>query len=173
MTLLSAASTSPRCSSSRKPTPSPPSLHLGTYSHSTSDAIAIALDNVTNGLVVYPEVIRSHLDQELPFIATENIIMKMVERGASRQDAHEEIRVLSHQAAAVVKGEGKPNDLIQRIKNTEYFKPVHADLDEMLDPKLYVGRSGVIVERFCADVAKKLEKYKEYLDKAQTAELSI
>lgn len=99
--------------------------------------------------------------------------MKMVERGASRQDAHEEIRVLSHQAAAVVKGEGKPNDLLQRIRNTEYFKPVHADLDAMLDPKLYVGRSGVIVERFCADVAKKLEKYKEYLDKAQTAELSI
>ena len=99
--------------------------------------------------------------------------MKMVERGASRQDGHEEIRVLSHQAAAVVKGEGKPNDLLQRIRNTEYFKPVHADLDAMLDPKLYVGRSGVIVERFCADVAKKLEKYKEYLDKAQTAELYL
>ncbi|KAK2811536.1 hypothetical protein FQN50_002159 [Emmonsiellopsis sp. PD_5] len=138
-----------------------------------ADAICIALDNVTNGLVVYPEVIRSHLDQELPFIATENIIMKMVERGASRQECHEEIRVLSHQAAAVVKGEGKPNDLIQRIRNTAYFAPVYGDLDAVLDPSLYVGRSGTIVERFCADAAKKLEKYSEYLASARTAELSI
>ena len=97
----------------------------------------------------------------------------MVERGASRQDCHEEIRVLSHQAAAVVKGQGKPNDLIERIRNTEYFKPVHADVDVMLDPKLYVGRSGTIVERFCVDAVKKLERYNDYLDKAQTAELSI
>ncbi|KAK2744733.1 adenylosuccinase ade13 [Onygenales sp. PD_40] len=138
-----------------------------------ADAICIALDNVTNGLVVYPEVIRSHLDQELPFIATENIIMKMVERGASRQECHEEIRVLSHQAAAVVKGEGKPNDLIQRIRNTAYFAPVYGDLDAVLDPSLYVGRSGTIVERFCADAAKKLEKYSDYLASARTAELSI
>lgn len=99
--------------------------------------------------------------------------MKMVERGASRQECHEEIRVLSHQAGAVVKGEGKPNDLIERIRNTPYFAPVHADLDAVLDPKLYVGRSGTIVERFCGEADKKLERYREYLNEAQTAELSI
>jgi adenylosuccinate lyase len=100
--------------------------------------------------------------------------MKMVERGASRQECHEQIRVLSHQAAAVVKGEGKLNDLIERIRNTPYFKPVHDELDAVLDPSLYIGRSVTIVERFCAgDVAKKLEKYSDYLAEAKTAELSI
>ena len=99
--------------------------------------------------------------------------MKMVELGASRQECHEEIRVLSHQAGAVVKGEGKPNDLIERIRATPYFAPIHADLDAVLDPKLYVGRSGIIVERFVAEADKKLERYRGYLDQAQTAELSI
>jgi adenylosuccinate lyase len=100
--------------------------------------------------------------------------MKMVERGASRQECHEEIRVLSHQAAAVVKGQGKPNDLIERIRNTAYFNPVHHDLDSVLDPSLYIGRSATIVERFCGDeVTKKLAKYRDYLDHAQTAQLSV
>lgn len=100
--------------------------------------------------------------------------MKMVELGASRQDCHEEIRVLSHQAGQVVKGEGKPNDLIERIRKTPYFEPVYGYLDSMLDPALYIGRSVVIVERYCGDeVPKKLETYRAYLDKAETAQLSI
>lgn len=100
--------------------------------------------------------------------------MKMVELGASRQDCHEEIRVLSHQAGQVVKGEGKPNDLIERIRRTPYFEPIHGLLDSMLDPSLYVGRSVIITERFCADVVpQKLEPYRDYLAKAQTAQLSI
>jgi adenylosuccinate lyase len=100
--------------------------------------------------------------------------MKMVELGASRQDCHEEIRVLSHQAGQVVKGEGKPNDLIERIRKNPYFEPVYEYLDSMLDPGLYVGRSAVITERYCGDVVqKKLEKYKVYLAQAQTAQLTI
>ncbi|KAF4987004.1 hypothetical protein FDECE_15646 [Fusarium decemcellulare] len=138
-----------------------------------ADAICLSLDNVTNGLVVYPAVIRAHLMTDLPYIATENIIMKLVSKGESRQEAHEQIRVLSHQAAAVVKNEGKPNDLVERIRNTEYFAPIHAELDAVLDPALYVGRSAVITERMCAEADEKLAKYSDYLEKAQTAELNL
>lgn len=138
-----------------------------------ADAICLSLDNVTNGLVIYPKVIRARLDSELPFMATENIIMKLVSKGASRQEAHEQVRVLSHQAGWVVKSEGKPNDLIERIRNTEYFAPIHADLDSVLDPALYIGRSAIITERMCAEADEKLTKYREYLDKAETAQLSV
>lgn len=161
--------------------------------------LGLSLDNVTNGLVIYPKgsssifaprfnapripknlsltryapVIRARLDSELPFIASENIIMKLVSKGASRQEAHEQVRVLSHQAGWVVKSEGKPNDLIERIRNTEYFAPIHEDLDSVLDPALYIGRSVVITERMCAEADEKLAKYREYLDKAETAQLSV
>ncbi|KAM5351384.1 hypothetical protein ACJ41O_004107 [Fusarium nematophilum] len=76
-----------------------------------ADAICFGLDNITNGLVVYPTVIASRVTAELPFMITEEIIMRLCAKGVSRQDAHEETRVLSHQASAVVKQEGKPNDL--------------------------------------------------------------
>lgn len=72
-------------------------------------------------------------------MATENFIMALVKVGVSRQEAHEQIRVLSHQAAAVVKQDGKDNDLIQRIKSTEFFKPIWGELDELMDPKTFVG----------------------------------
>ncbi len=75
-----------------------------------------------------------------PIAATENIIMKLVSLGGSRQDAHEEIRVLSHQASDVVKKEGGKNDLIERIKKTEYFKPIWGEIDVMLDAKNFIGR---------------------------------
>ncbi|KPM44641.1 Adenylosuccinate lyase [Neonectria ditissima] len=132
-----------------------------------------SLDNVTNGLVVYPEMIRAHLDAEIPFMASENIIMKLVSKGGNRQEAHEQIRVLSRQAGLTVKNEGKPNDLIERIRNTEYFSPIHGDLDAVLDPSLYIGRSAVITERMCAVAKEKLARYSDYLAKAQTAQLSL
>lgn len=109
-------------------------------------------------------------------MATENIIMKMVSQGASRQECHEEIRVLSHQASHVVKMEGRPNDLIERIRNTAYFAPVHGILDQVLDPSLYVGRSGTIVERLCGErgkVADAVAPYAEYLKSAETAQLFV
>ena len=104
---------------------------------------------------------------------TENIIMRIVSQGGSRQEAHEEIRVLSHQASAKVKGEGKPNDLVERIRNTAYFAPVHDQLYSLMDPSLYIGRSPVITERMVAEVGKKLAPYSEYLGTAKTNELSI
>lgn len=106
----------------------------------TADSIMMTLDNVVSGLVVYPQRINSRLMEELPFMATENIIMKLVSLGASRQDAHEEIRVLSHQAGDVVKKEGGRNDLIERIKSTKYFEPIWAEVDGMLDAKNFIGR---------------------------------
>jgi adenylosuccinate lyase len=99
-------------------------------------------------------VIRRHIDAELPFMATENIIMAMVEAGGDRQAVHEKIRVLSHQAAAVVKEEGKDNDLIQRIRHDAFFAPIHAELDELLDPATFIGRAPEQVDRFIAEEVK-------------------
>jgi adenylosuccinate lyase len=86
-----------------------------------ADALTISLDNVTNGLVVFPAIIEAQLLQELPFMATENIIMKLVSHGVSRQEAHEQIRVLSREAVDTVKMQGGKNDLIERIKKSEFF----------------------------------------------------
>ncbi|KAI1473250.1 adenylosuccinate lyase [Daldinia caldariorum] len=126
-----------------------------------ADAILIGLDNVTNGLVVYPKRIDSRNKQELPFMITEAILMKIVAKGGSRQEAHEK---------------GGDNDLIERIKKDEYFKDIWDEIDAMLDPKLYTGRSTTIVDRYCGkggEVEKKLEPYREYISKAETAQLNL
>lgn len=126
----------------------------------TADACLILLDNIADGLVVYEKVIQSHIAQELPFMATENVIMALARHGVSRQDSHEEIRVLSHQAAAVVKQEGGQNDLIERIRRTEFFKPVHGELDQLLDPSTFIGRAPEQVDIFLAEeVAAALKPY--------------
>lgn len=114
----------------------------------TADAVVGILQNVFEGMVVYPKTIEKHIMEELPFMATENIIMAMVTLGGDRQVCHEEIRVLSHQASAVVKMEGGRNDLIERIKNSEYFAPIHGILNELLDPKSFVGRAPEQVTSF-------------------------
>jgi len=125
-----------------------------------ADAVLGILQNVAEGLVVYPKVIRRHVDAELPFMATENIIMAMVEAGGNRQDVHEAIRVLSHQAAAQVKLEGKDNDLIERIRADAFFAPIHASLDALLDPATFTGRAEQQVDRFLADeVRPAIAKY--------------
>lgn len=72
-------------------------------------------------------------------MATENFILELVKRGVSRQEAHEQIRVLSHQATAVVK-DGKDNDLIKRIRRTEFFMPIWDELDQLMDPKTFIGK---------------------------------
>lgn len=101
-----------------------------------ADAILIGLDNITDGLVVYPKRIAAHVQSELPFMITETIIMRLVAKGESRQEAHEQIRVLSHEAGSVVKNEGKPNDLVDRIRKNEFFKPILGELDGMLKAEL-------------------------------------
>jgi adenylosuccinate lyase len=141
-----------------------------------ADAILLSLDNVTSGLVVYPKRVDARVQEELPFMITESIIMRLVAKGESRQEAHEQIRVLSHEAGYQVKNEGKSNDLVDRIRKTEFFKPIWADLDGMLDATLYTGRSAEIVEKFCGEegqLTEKLKAYKEYIEKAGVSELNV
>jgi len=129
-----------------------------------ADACLGIMQNVAEGLVVYPQVISRHIRDELPFMATENIIMAMVAAGGSRQDCHEEIRVLSHQAAARVKNEGLDNDLIARVLATAYFAPIHAQLPTLLDPTTFIGRAPQQVEAFLArEVAPALKPYADQL----------
>ncbi|XP_039581391.1 adenylosuccinate lyase [Passer montanus] len=114
----------------------------------TADIILTTLQNVSEGLVVYPKVIERRIRQELPFMATENIIMAMVKAGGNRQDCHEKIRVLSQQAAAVVKQEGGDNDFIARVRADPYFSPIHNQLESLLDPSSFTGRAPQQVAKF-------------------------
>ncbi|XP_042699453.2 adenylosuccinate lyase isoform X2 [Chrysemys picta bellii] len=107
----------------------------------TADIILSTLQNISEGFVVYPKVIERRIRQELPFMATENIIMAMVKAGGNRQDCHEKIRILSQQAAAVVKQEGGDNDLIARIRADPYFSPIQGQLESLLEPTSFTGRA--------------------------------
>jgi adenylosuccinate lyase len=106
-------------------------------------------------------------------MATEPVIMAMVEKHASRQEAHEHIRVLSHQAGDVVKKQGKPNDLKARIKTEPFFAPVMNNLDELFNPKTFIGRAPEQVEEFLTlEVAPALEPYKSSMQEG-SAELKV
>lgn len=139
----------------------------------TADILLSTMLNIASGLVVYPKVIEKRIMSELPFMATENIIMAMVETGASRQECHEEIRVLSHQASDVVKQQGGNNDLIDRILWTPYFAPIHDKLDALLDPSTFVGRAPEQTAKFVAnDVRKALEPF-DHLINLDSVTLSV
>lgn len=131
----------------------------------TADVVLNTLQNICEGLVVYPEVIKAHIRQELPFMATENIIMAMVKAGGNRQDCHERIRVLSHEAAAQVKEKGLANDLVARIRNDSYFAPIHQQLDSLLHPSSFIGRAPEQVKEFVEkEVFPALEPYKAQMN---------
>lgn len=115
------------------------------------DAILNIWMNVAGGMVVYPKMIERRLMEELPFMATENILMAAVKRGGDRQDLHERIRVHSMDAARTVKVEGKPNDLMARIAADPAFGMSAEELQMVLDPALYVGRSPEQVHEFIRD----------------------
>lgn len=115
-----------------------------------TDAVLILCRNVTSGLVVYPKVIRKHLEAELPFMATENILMDAVAAGGDRQELHERIRQHSQAAAAVVKQEGGANDLLDRLATDPAFARLH--LNASLDPAKFVGRAPEQVDEFLAEV---------------------
>jgi adenylosuccinate lyase len=122
------------------------------------DAVLILYENVANGLVVYPEVIARNLREELPFMATENILMAAVAAGSDRQDLHERIRQHSQAAAAEVKQRGKPNDLLERLKTDSAFAGV--DLTAAVDPAKLTGRSAEQVDEFLAEVVEPIrERY--------------
>jgi len=112
------------------------------------DAILNLYINIASGLVVYPKVIEKHVQAELPFMATENILMEAVKAGGDRQELHEKIRVYSMEAAREVKEKGNENDLIERIAKDEAFGLDITKLNQVLDPKNYIGRSKEQVEEF-------------------------
>ena len=120
------------------------------------DAILNIMLNVCDGLVVYPKVIRSRVLAELPFMATENILMDAVKRGGDRQALHEKLRVYSREAARVVKEEGGANPLLDLICADPAFGVSRAALDAVLEPARYVGRAPQQVEEFLDDVIQPL-----------------
>ena len=168
----------------------------------TADIVLSTLKNVSEGLVVYPKVIARHISQELPFMATENIIMAIVKNGGDRQEAHEKIRVsfssshplafsilklsifflpkkkvLSHEAGYQVKQLGLENDLIERIRNDVYFDSIKKELDALLDPSSFVGRAPEQVDAFLKNwVRPVLEDDKEIseaIEKSVKVELAV
>ena len=110
--------------------------------------------NVVDGLVVYDKVITKHLMAELPFMATENIMMDAVKKGGDRQELHEKIRKLSMEAGAHVKQEGKENNLLELIAAEPSFQLSLEELQASMDPAKYVGRAPEQVDRFLSDVIK-------------------
>ena len=114
------------------------------------DAVLILYRNIADGLVVYPKVIEKHLDEELPFMATEEILTAGVQAGGDRQELHERIRVHSQEAARQVKELGKPNDLIERLQKDPAFANV--DISSALDAERYIGRAPEQVDAFLSEI---------------------
>ena len=118
--------------------------------------------NVVDGLVVYPKVIEKHFMAEIPFMATENIMMDAVKNGGNRQELHEKIRQLSMQAGKTVKEEGKENNLVDLIAADPAFGLTKADIEKNLKPELYVGRAPRQVDVYLRDVVNPvLEAHKD------------
>ena len=136
------------------------------------DGILNLYANVGDGLVVYPKVIEQHLRRELPFMATENIMMDAVKRGADRQQLHERIRVHSMAAAKVVKEEGGENDLLARIAGDPIFGVTLEELHAIVKPEKYVGRAPQQTEDFIQEeVNPILEKYSDVPE--EKAEINV
>ena len=128
--------------------------------------------NVVDGLVVYPKVIEKHMMAELPFMATENIMMDAVKAGGDRQELHERIRELSMEAGKNVKVEGRDNNLLELIAADPAFNLTLEELQKTMDPKKYVGRAKEQTETFVFKVVKPvLDAHKEML--GMTAEINV
>lgn len=122
------------------------------------DGILDLYSNVADGLVVYPKVIEQHLLRELPFMATENIMMDAVKRGADRQQLHEQIRVHSMEAAKVIKEQGGENDLLDRIAADPVFGVTREELSGLVDPSQYTGCAAVQTQEFVSGVVNSVLK---------------
>ena len=128
--------------------------------------------NVVDGLVVYPKVIEKRLRSELPFMATENIMMDAVKAGGDRQELHERIRELSMEAGKTVKVEGKDNNLLELIAADPAFNLTLEELEKTMDPAKYTGRASVQVDAFLKNVINPmLEENKDLL--GMTAEINV
>jgi adenylosuccinate lyase len=144
-----------------------PEAYLGT------DSVLLIAHNVSRGMVVYPEMIRRRLMEELPFMATENLMMRAAKRGGDRQELHERVRQHSVAAGREIKQHGRPNDLIDRIAADPAFGVTRAEVEEDLRPELYVGRAPQQVDEFLAEwVQPVLDRYPEAVSGA-TPELRV
>jgi adenylosuccinate lyase len=124
------------------------------------DAILRIYGNIAGGIVVYPKIILKHVMEELPFMATENILMEAVKRGGDRQELHEKIRQHSMKAAERVKVDGLPNDLIKRIADDSAFGMNQEDIERVLKPENYIGRSPEQVDEYLNEhVMPLLQRY--------------
>ncbi|MBS7361022.1 MAG: adenylosuccinate lyase, partial [Oscillospiraceae bacterium] len=129
-----------------------------------ADAVLELCINVADGLVVYPKMIEKHLRDELPFMATENIMMEAVKKGGDRQELHERIRIHSMAAGRVVKAEGGKNDLLERIAADENFGVTLDELNALMNPSDFVGRAPQQTQEFVEDeINPILEKYSDLL----------
>ena len=128
------------------------------------DAILLIWNNIMDGIVVYENRIHKHIMEELPFMATEYVIMEEVKAGGDRQEIHETIRVHSMEASKEVKMEGKENDLIERIMNDDTLKMDKSKIAEVLDPKNFIGFAPIQTEEFIEnEVQPILDKYSELI----------
>ena len=118
------------------------------------DAILNIMLNVTDGIVVYPKVVRSRLMAELPFMASENIMMQAVEKGGNRQELHERLRQHAIAAGKQVKEEGLPNDMVDRVASDPAFGLTKEEIVAGLVPENFVGRAPQQVEEFIAHILK-------------------
>jgi adenylosuccinate lyase len=134
-----------------------------------TDAILILYQNIASGLAVYPQIIAKHLREELPFMATENILMAAVAAGGDRQELHERIRQHSQAAATVVKQQGSENDLIARLKSDQAF--AGADIDTAIDATKLTGRSKEQVDEFLGEIVEPIRQ--RYRDTVATSELRV
>ena len=136
------------------------------------DAILNILLNVTDGLVVHEKIIHQRIMKELPFMATENIMMSAVKKGGDRQELHEKIRQHSIEAGRMVKDEGLENDLCDRILKDSMFMITKEEMDAIMKPELFIGRSSEQVDEFIDECVKPiLKKYKDVLN--EKAELTV
>lgn len=139
-----------------------------------ADAILGIAANVIDGIQIWPFVIRKHVMAELPFMATENILMACVKAGGDRQELHELIREHSMEAGKCVKMEGKDNDLLERLSKDDAFKTVHSELDNLTDPSKFIGRCPEQVDEFLSEeVNPVLEKNKTLLEGTVVSELNV
>jgi len=133
------------------------------------DVILNLCSNITNGMVVYDRVIHARVMSELPFMATEKILMECVKAGGDRQDLHEAIRVHSMEAGKRVKMEGVANDLLERIQNDDLFSAIHNKIESLVKPIDFVGRAPEQVDEFVEEhITPLLTKYKDDLNIAST-----
>ena len=139
-----------------------------------TDIILSLLINITNGIQLWPNVIRRHIQSELPFMATENLLMAAVKKGGNRQELHEVIRTHSMAAAKRVKEEGADNDLLDRLRNDPAFACIRDEFDSLLDPSTFIGRAPEQVTDFLNECIRPiLGRYKAELDAASADAVNV